>query len=158
MLRATALRVTRNVCNAKVEIATPGRDEVHVEFAYLDQQDGVAIEILHTGEATAPTVFGTIIGIPKGLNRIGSITVAPPPNEGMVEWATRLKLPYYLMLLGGLAFIGAQFYLDGKWREAGIEFPSQGIGSVAFGMLYVVLGALGLFFKRRRHPKNILVR
>ncbi len=158
VLRATTLRVTRDICNVKAEIARPDRDDVHVEFAYLDQQDGVVIEILHTGEATVPSISGTIIGIPKGLNRVGSITVVPPPNEGLVEWATRVKLPYYFMVAGGLAFIGAQFYMDGKWREAGVDLPQEGLGSMAFGLLYIVLGALGLFFKRRRHPKNLLVR
>ncbi|WP_312994962.1 hypothetical protein [Achromobacter animicus] len=160
VLRASALRVSRDVCNVSAEVSAPDRNEVLVKFSYLDRRDGAVIEILHTGEAHAPTILGTIIGIPGGLSRVGSISATPPANEGIFERVTRLRLPYYLTMLAGLAFIAVELYLSWQWRQSGLDVPRKiaGNGTMIIGIVYLVIGALGLFFKRRRQPKSLLIR
>jgi hypothetical protein len=45
-------------------------EDTEISFTYLDPRHGFNIELLYEGEVSAPTVSGTIIGMPQGLNRV----------------------------------------------------------------------------------------
>lgn len=66
ILKASIIQKTRSAINPQVSI-NPNIPEVSLSFDFLDYDDGVVIEILHTDLSNDIEVKGTIIGIPEGI-------------------------------------------------------------------------------------------
>jgi len=66
-----------------------GGSTVIIDFAFLDADDGGVIEILYQGDPKAsPTVTGSIMGAPKGIQVVPRITLGEPdePEEEAEGW------------------------------------------------------------------------
>ncbi len=71
VLQVRILKFTRE---ANKFIANNREKESHIvdlAFDYLDQEDGVSIEILHTSEKAYFNILGTIRELPRGINNLG---------------------------------------------------------------------------------------
>lgn len=65
LLRATVINRTRDVTHA--DMPNINEMQVRLRFEYLDAKDGLAVEVLHTGEPGSIAVKGTVKGIPTGI-------------------------------------------------------------------------------------------
>ena len=66
-LAAQVVRATRKVNGFGVLTDAFPAKSVECQFDYLDPGDGVAIELVHTGEGEEPCVRGSVRGLPRGL-------------------------------------------------------------------------------------------
>jgi len=65
ILRVQVLEKTRDVIVG--DIPNISEKQANVRFRYLDANDGIAVEVLHTGGMDAISVAGAIKGIPRGV-------------------------------------------------------------------------------------------
>lgn len=72
VLSAKIIKSTREVNEFKINQQTNENDSVYLGFDFLDQNDGVIIEVLHTFSKNNFEIYGTIIGIPEGIKNYGS--------------------------------------------------------------------------------------
>lgn len=109
-LNPLRVEVTKGHAILKVQLEHPTRKEIafkaqpHEEdqiqllltFDFLDQNDGVRFQILHTDQQKTPKIAGTITGIPSGLEDRGWLM-------GLRNYKTYVKLlRWTLLVLGSL--------------------------------------------------------
>ncbi len=92
-----------------------GAQAVSVLFDFLDEGDGAAIEILHTGSSDTDAHFsGVILGSPRGILKVTGLGISQAfmPLHRMSRTARRLPLAFRItfsvvitILFGGLAWI-----------------------------------------------------
>lgn len=68
LLRANLLTRTRDVTEA--QIVAIGNHAAVIQFKFLDANDGLSVEILHTGDSGQISVEGTVVGIPLGVSQL----------------------------------------------------------------------------------------
>lgn len=66
IVKVRVVRTTRSVNNIQVD-SPPKSHRALLTFDFLDPDDGVVLELLHTSALRFPKVAGTIKGIPRGL-------------------------------------------------------------------------------------------
>jgi len=76
ILKVEITRYTRNANKSFVSVDNQDRKRFIYTFSFLDRNDGVLIRILHTGDNTQPKCLGTIIGMPKGVEYFGRISIS----------------------------------------------------------------------------------
>lgn len=153
ILSASVLKATREFNDFKI-LKKPENapNEVEFTFDYLDTNDGVVVEVLHTSTSRKPMVRGTMRGIPKGVRNMGQFTRPKPQKKkrsGPVAAAVAvLSHPY------ALACAGFLFAVYGP-RPTFLSDPKLYTG---------VMGGMGGFFgmwvfttwsARRRYPKSL---
>jgi hypothetical protein len=67
ILKAHVASVTRAVNKCAVVVSDPTPHVATVSFDFLDPQDGMRIELLHTSPQRYPSVQGTLPGIPAAI-------------------------------------------------------------------------------------------
>ncbi|GEM_PF-2561442 len=67
IIGASILLRTKEVNEFEISTSSEKKNEMFMSFEYLDPQDGVVIEILHTDIKRYPRFKGTMKGMPKGL-------------------------------------------------------------------------------------------
>lgn len=97
VLRLDVLKETNREANKfEAEVNPNYPNEVSFSFDYLDERDGVTLEILHTDEEGYPEVQGSIIGQPKGISDWGKF-VFPHPTP-VAKWVLGIMTLFILAL------------------------------------------------------------
>ncbi len=147
------LKCTKNVNNFSIVKYDDHPYQLLLNFDYLDPKDGAVLEILHDGREKYPRITGTIKGLPKGFI-----------NQGIVyeNEATKIKGPIGILLdkrtllLTLMVFFGVAMVVVGL---AGNRFFSTesdlAPAVVALGVIYAVLPALLLWYRRKKYPKQL---
>lgn len=73
ILSTSIVKTSRDVNNISIDLNDSCSSEAFIIFDYLDPNDGVVIEILHTGKERFPQIKGVIKGIPKGILNYGIV-------------------------------------------------------------------------------------
>ncbi|QSX07240.1 hypothetical protein JYG23_07820 [Sedimentibacter sp. zth1] len=73
ILLAKVLKYSRKVCDFNVMVSSDDRREISFNFDFLDPNDGVVIEVLHTFEKSKFNFTGIIKSIPDGIQNYGYI-------------------------------------------------------------------------------------
>jgi hypothetical protein len=82
VLEIRSITVTREVIGVN---AHPDGNKIELDFEFLDQADGLALTVLHTGgEQARVSCSGTIKGIPRGVSYLKSANINPPMKIGLV--------------------------------------------------------------------------
>lgn len=157
LLRARVVRITREV-NA-VEIAINHEiGSVDVFFDFLDPGDGVAIEVLHSGNRPAALLVGTVRGLPAGVRSVGPIPTEQGPMRLPLIGRSRTIAAVGTILGLGLAGMAGfapwlSQYLPAFFDSSAAGRPTQPEWwMVGVGLLYAApFLALG-WVRRRRFP------
>jgi len=163
ILQAPVIKSNRDANKFTSMIRANSPNIVDFNFDYLDPDDGVVIEILHTDKKLDHKIKGTIRGLPKGVKYSGYI----PSYSG-----SRTTFKYkYLRRLFNLVYIlnGVMFILIGlyvliltptKAVKSLLLRPqgSQGWFLIVIGSVLIVFILLDLWFSRRRFPKSLTMR
>ncbi|MBA7677158.1 hypothetical protein ES703_85407 [subsurface metagenome] len=129
VLRVHALKETRKKVNKfKAEVNPDHPNKVIFSFAYLDEGDGVTLEILHTDKEGYPKVKGNIRGLPKGILDWGRF-ISPRPSR-------LTKTVMWSMVLFVLAFC--------LWLIVDILRIYTGTGALLYISLIPLLGVLAM--------------
>lgn len=157
VLAATVLKCSRDVNQIQATLGAQLKNEVTLNFAFLDSRDGAVIEVLHTSEDPHSEFQGTVRGLPKGIHNLGSIhgKVYPMTKILFAIPNSPRKLAWVALALGiAMSLIGLFVPLESlnKLSEA---TTSKGLAMTVAGVLYALLGGLLLFLTRRKYPKAL---
>lgn len=146
VLRVHALKETRKKVNKFTAEVNPDHpNKVIFSFAYLDEGDGVTLEILHTDKEGYPKVQGNIRGLPKGISNLGKF-VFPTPTR-LQRWFSRIIMLFLLAIISSFlpaafrAYTGTALYVNltilvilfafmvwatwSLWRYSSERFPNS---------------------------------
>lgn len=139
VLAATLVSETRNACNIVLHPLKTDVNEdittIHLEFDFLDFQDGGIIQILTGREYFKTSLKGTIIGMPDGITKIEIPESTELPQLG---WA--------LVIVSFLVAFGATFwafrYITGEWAHSWVMFLPLASLIVPLGCLVLLMSLL----------------
>ncbi|MDF9904525.1 UNVERIFIED_ORG: hypothetical protein OKW15_002481 [Pseudomonas reinekei] len=126
-------------------------NEAEFTFNFLDANDGVVVEILHTSTDRQPRIKGTLRGLPQGFRNFGQFTRPKPQKNqpGKLRSIGSNLFPVAVTLAGFLtAIYGPRPAFFANPADMGLFF-------------YAFLGAFGgmwlnnRFWTRRRYPKSL---
>jgi hypothetical protein len=165
ILRITVTKRSRPVNQFAARVDSVKKNQAICTFDYLDQGDGVRLEMLHTCEKRRPMVRGTIRGLPSGPTSWGRFQAdtsdGPRTPIKLLNRTRPLVLAFALglgctaILIGLLAtLIRARFPDAAAVLDISPSKPLR-VALVLAGLLYAVPSFLLLFFSRRRFPKAL---
>ena len=156
VLSARVIKPTRPANKFTVDINPHSPNEVTCKFGYLDAEDGVVLELLHTAKERCPEVKGSIRGIPKGMLDWGYML--PVTRRGYPFPFRNRRLFSLAVLSFGIGLLAAAF-LSPLITEPAVpsEPPVIEWFLIGFGLLYVSAASFMLWLIRRRFPKDLLI-
>lgn len=161
ILAAHVVAVTRPVNKCMIEVPPNAQHVALLTFDFLDPNDGMRLEVLHTSEKRYPNVSGTIRSIPKGIK-----VLTPSKSLLFVRAAVlamRIKEANYIALcLGVIVSIGA--LLPRSWLLDPLEMinrcdePEKSVlllrlCMLGLGALYIFISLTHILPNRRKYPK-----
>lgn len=168
ILSAKIAARTRNVNNVTIQKRSAEENVALLSFEFLDTNDGVTIEFLHTDAKPFPLIAGTIKGVPSGIVDRGPFLggLGLPGYHPHFRHRKPLSIVLYVIIaigIGALAFgllpTAAYEYLG---NLSGIEGddPSTAEGDtsprwslIVVGLSYTIGAGIVLWAGRRRYPK-----
>jgi len=109
IIKAEIAADTRKVNKASIKISEDGTS-VLIYFDFFDPEDGIRVDILHTGKELFPSFRGTIKGMPKGIEIVSKRSQVF--NKRPSDWLSLIALDYFL-------FFSLFFYILG-WVPGGV--------------------------------------
>jgi hypothetical protein len=159
ILSASIISVTREVNNAN--IISIMENQIELCFDYFDKNDGIKIEILHTGKPQNPKITGTIKGMPHGIKKFIYPTIATKLSL-FEENDTNKKFNYFTMGIGCLISIigflpdSIFIYIQSLMKNINDTTASSTnarITFIAIGLTYLFLPLFMKLAKRKKHPE-----
>ncbi|MDJ0800828.1 MAG: hypothetical protein QNJ51_29135 [Calothrix sp. MO_167.B12] len=167
------LKVTLKTRDSNSFVVHEDIQETHIaicEFDFLDPQDGVRIEVLHTSD-DCPTIYGTIRGLPQGVTDWGALPrkdrIKSMRNNRINKLLKYENFVYFSMIVVSILVITANlfpdlfiFILPSLGRKISNTEPLLVPGRVKWegiflGLLYGIPPSLLLWYERRRFPKKL---
>lgn len=166
ILQVWIIKKTRDIVEVNYEIKG---NEVFIDFDFLDQSDGFAIEITHSGGLGELEWAGTIKGMPKGLKKDSPQIPVPGKILKIAFSNKKFFLSFVLSVLfsGGigslligifgkeaiLSFIenagGSRLEFNNQWSLA-----SRAAFSIV-GLSYIFFGVAAVWQSRRGYPTSL---
>lgn len=157
ILSAHIAAATRKVNKFSIILHPDKRNEALLNFDFLDPNDGVRVELLHTSKNLYPAVIGTIRGIPKGLIQV--MTVFPHDLERAFSRIIRYRAMIYLFgFLLGLTFFVIGLFPESWLTSLGEIFGPSNVFRffmLCFGCFYVFMCLMALLLIKRRYPSSL---
>lgn len=128
--------------------------EAAFDFNFLDRNDGVVVEILHTSTDRKPSIKGTLRGLPQGFRNFGQFTSPKPQKRkrrGPVSSQTAFVL--LLIVLAGSGFLFAQYGPRPMAEAASNSSVFNGLMGGLGGFL--AMWATNALTFRRKYPKSL---
>nr|BFD39072.1 hypothetical protein FFPRI1PSEUD_05710 [Pseudomonas sp. FFPRI_1] len=126
-------------------------NEIGFTFNFLDENDGVVVEILHTSTDRKPRIKGTLKGLPQGFRNLGQFT-RPKPQKikpGKLR-SLAWSLSPAVMVVGG--FLAAVY---GPRPPFFPTNPDTGLFFYSFLGAFVGMWLNNKFWTRRKYPKSL---
>lgn len=139
-------------------------NKLEINFTYLDPNDGASIELLHDSKENYPKILGTIRGLPKGVEDLGTIVYSKPiKNSSPFNiLIAHPKLILWITLLVGIGFMVLGLLPhDTLGLQQALKLGNDAISPkwslVIAGSLYAVMPALLLWSRRAKYPKSLTI-
>jgi hypothetical protein len=154
VLSAQVIKQTHTPNKFVVNINQQSTNVVFFNFEYLNTQDGVTLELLHTSPERYPQVKGSIKGIPKGISDWGAVSF----QRIYRGFPNNIFTPKFSSIFG--IIMGIFFVLLGVFEPIKTESsPPPDISAkwvfIGFGALFIATYSLFLWLRRRRFPKSL---
>ncbi|PEF64802.1 hypothetical protein CON33_21100 [Bacillus anthracis] len=160
------LQRTRTVNKFDAFVDKTSKNKAILTFDYLDPNDGIVLEILHTDLKWYPRIKGTIKGLPKGfLNWNNGTSGIAYNNETKMNFLSFLdpnskssKVFSIASMILGIGFITCAIFAK-DIEEFFKKFPAiDNAGRIAFfilGILYILVPIFDLIKFRKKPPKEL---
>lgn len=152
ILSAVILKSTRAVNDFSIPKPPDGDvSEMEFTFNFLDKNDGVVVEVLHTSTDRKPSIKGTLKGLPQGFRNLGQFTRPKPQKKtsGKLRSITWILSPP-VMAVGG--FLTAVY---GPRPAFFLTNPDSGLFFYSFLGAFVGMWLNNRFWTRRKYPKSL---
>jgi len=144
ILHTVLLRQSRRASGCALSIEGHALNEQLIIFDYLERNDSLTFEVLHTSPVATPPLIGSIRGVPAGPHRV-------QPSEG----SRYLLVPSWAMFGSAISatIVSLLHVSDARWS---IQLPAW-TGALLLGGV-VVAGVVewGVSASRRRHTRQLL--
>jgi hypothetical protein len=154
VLSARVIKETHKPNKFMVNINQQSNNIVFINFEYLNAQDGVTLELLHTSQERYPLVKGSIKGIPKGISDWGLISSPRVKREFPFN-----LYQYKTMAISGI-IAGIVYILIGVFAPSSPDSNNDIIFkkvSIGIGIFAILLFSLFPLLFRRRFPKSLSI-
>lgn len=160
------LQRTRTVNKVDAFVDKTSKNKAMLTFDYLDPNDGVVLEILHTDLKWYPQIKGTIKGLPKGfLNWSNGTSGIAYNNEKRMNYLSFLdpnskssKILSIMSTILGITFITCAIFAK-DIEEFSRKFPAtDNVWRIAFlilGTPYILVPILDLIKFTKKPPKEL---
>jgi len=150
ILKAEVIKRTRPAIDFKLNLDPTQPNIATFGFSFLDRNDGALLRILHTASPPEPTSHGTVVGMPRGIEYGGKITL----RYGVMPlWMLRANF-VGMALAGGFA-LALSFPQVPKILGLSIDRPPSILILIIGGGLYLFLALMGLYLTRRKYPAKL---
>lgn len=174
IIGASILKSTKEVNQFEIMNDENKRNVLNIDFEYLDPNDGVTIEILHTDIMRYPEFKGTIKGMPDGVVNWGNKSSRSNNNKSSLIGkimksffnfiSINLRQFLWLMLIIGVGLTAFSIivpnYFESFAQEIIIAFDNENSIFSSFlivGITYSVLPFINIWTTRKRYPKLLVV-
>lgn len=150
ILSTSILKISREVNDFKV--VSPSKDamnEAHFTFDFLDQKDGVVVEILHTSTNRKPFIKGTLKGLPEGFLDFGLFTKPRKKSKPLIVVTDWVFSPAVFACAGMLFALYSNHSSSSPDQASINSFLPGAIGG------FLLMWAINSFTSRRRYPKSL---
>jgi len=164
ILQAPVIKSNRDANKFISTIRANSPNIVDFNFDYLDPEDGVVVEILHTDIELHPKIQGTIRGIRKGVKYCGYIASYSISRTISGYKLLRRLFNLFYILIGAMSIIiGLNALIPTKAVKSLLLWPYRSQGSLGWfliimGTLFIALILVELWFSRRHFPKSLAMR
>ena len=164
ILSAKIIKQTRDINKSYIRISETNSNIAYFGFDYLDQNDGMIFEIIHTDINIYPEIMGTIKGIPEGIQNFGQVDLFNSKNcKNKIICLLNSRLLSLLMSFIGVFLILIGFYpsILETVQSYSILNSSDTYIRVFFifiGVFYFALSVLLFLQKRKRFPKKLILK
>ncbi|WP_164699521.1 hypothetical protein [Pseudomonas sp. BRG-100] len=151
ILSISVLKVGRQVNDFAFTSPRKEMSEAEFTFNFLDADDGVVVEILHTSTDRQPRIKGTLRGLPQGFRNFGQFTRPKPQKKKRSRPLSAFTAVVFSPLVFFCASLVYAFYGPRPEVISADAFNGLmgGLGGVS-GMLLVNAWAT-----RRKYPKSL---
>lgn len=140
------------------------RSYAEIKFIYIDENDGIRFEILHTSVSNCPVIHGTIIGVKKGIRNLGVLSLSNKMMKNIekklyISRAIILILFAILIIISGILIgydINANSIQIGVWRKLHDAFAI--LCSIASVIYFLFFGISKASFPRTVSKDNMKTR
>ncbi|WP_347170101.1 hypothetical protein AAHI06_02535 [Pseudomonas salmasensis] len=151
ILSVLILKASRAVNDFSVRPPPEGDiHEMDFTFNFLDANDGVVVEILHTSTDRKPSIKGTLKGLPQGFRNLGQFTRPKPQKNKSGKLSSLLWSMFpIVMAVGG--------FLVAIYAPLPSFLSSQDSGYFLYAFLGTFVGMWlnERFWRRRKYPKSL---
>ena len=142
------LKTTNEYNRVTLSLDPDNPHELRVTFAYMNESDGVAVELVHDSAMKHPKIRGSMVGLPEGFEDVGRTN----RFSLVIKLLERVKAPrklhlWVMMMIGfAISIVGVVRYPT----DSEELFPV-----FLTGFLYTLFPAFALWIARRRYPKKL---
>lgn len=160
ILKVTIQKVTRAVNKIYIKSNDETCQTANIEFDFLDPNDGVFVEVLHSGDKEDLKLLGTLRGLPQGITYYGRIIDIgrKKKHKNIIFFPNSIKTVYWMMIVAGILMISGGIicanippHILDKINSTSPKNPW--VMFVFPGLLYLILPSFMLWRFRRRYPQ-----
>lgn len=163
ILKAHIAMFSRDVNKFSVAVPPDSKNEARVAFDFIDPNDGVRIDLLHTSLRRFPKISGTFRGIPKGIT---DLTVSARPSFDFVLSRVLRRRNLFLGVILGTGLLSILIsLLPSEWllpikglldskpeKDPMSELTSLRIAFATVGILYTLMPTMLFLVRRKKYP------
>lgn len=153
ILAASVIKASREVIDFKV-VDQDQPHEVLLTFDYMDANDGVVVEILHTSTDRKPRIRGTLRGLPRGPVNQGQFTRPKPQKKPKSKFSKAVDIVFSPPIFAVIGFLCAVFGPRPEFltRPENMSALAVIAGAIS-GLLTLWVGKR--WEARRKYPKSL---
>lgn len=167
ILSSKIIKKSRDINKSYIRTSTTNKNITYFGFDYLDENDGMTFEIVHTDLSPYPEVHGTFKGIPQGIQDLGKVDMRKTICNNIIQCISKdIKLQLIIMSVLGLfiLIIGLYPHLLEKMNNINktindivISSEYMNIFLIILGFMYLIIPLIILIFNRKRFPKSLII-
>lgn len=147
ILSVKVINETRRLCN--INLSHFDENSIDLDFDFLDQGDGILIEVIHTYDSNNCDVVGIIKGVPSGIVNLGHMpsTISNAGQMIIANSFSRFRWQHIILYLIGLVSI---YFSIRIIRFGNITLDSYGALVLMLIGVLIILPKIVIGFKHRK--------
>jgi len=156
ILSVSLLKTSRAVNDIRIAYAeSTAANEAMLTFDFLDANDGVVVELLHTSTDRKPRISGTLRGLPQGFSNLGQFTRPKPQKKVRKDKVSKAVFSLAMIFVAAAGFLTAIYDSQFPIPDISARLSSGSYALVGALAGFICMWGLNAFTSRRRYPKSL---